>query len=63
MESNLTTAFMACKAVLPHMIERGTGVIVNLTSKNVARRVGLDKHPMGRLKRRWSGSVKRWLTR
>ena len=38
MESNLTTAFMACKAVLPHMIERRTGVIVNLTSKNVARR-------------------------
>ena len=38
MESNLTTAFMTCKAVLPHMIERRTGVIVNLTSKNVARR-------------------------
>ena len=38
MESNLTTAFMACKAVLPHMMERRGGVIVNLTSKNVARR-------------------------
>ena len=38
MESNLTTTFMACKAVLPHMIERRSGVIVNLTSKNVARR-------------------------
>ena len=38
MESNLTTAFTACKAVLPHMLERGAGVIVNLTSKNVARR-------------------------
>ncbi|CAI8027617.1 Uncharacterized oxidoreductase YoxD [Geodia barretti] len=38
MESNLTTTFMACKAVLPHMIERSSGVIVNLTSKNVARR-------------------------
>ena len=37
MESNLTTTFMACKAVLPHMIERRSGVIVNLTSKNVAR--------------------------
>ena len=38
MESNLTTTFMACKAVLPHMMERRSGVIVNLTSKNVARR-------------------------
>ena len=38
MESNLTTTFMTCKAVLPHMMERGSGVIVNLTSKNVARR-------------------------
>ena len=38
MESNLTTTFMTCKAVLPHMIERGAGVIVNLTSMNVARR-------------------------
>ena len=37
MESNLTTTFMACKAVLPHMVERGSGVIINLTSKNVAR--------------------------
>ena len=38
MESNLTTTFMTCKAVLPHMVERGSGVIVNLTSMNVARR-------------------------
>ena len=38
MESNLTTTFMTCKAVLPHMIERCSGVIINLTSKNVARR-------------------------
>ena len=38
MESNLTTTFMACKAVLPHMMERRSGVIINLTSKNVARR-------------------------
>ncbi len=38
MESNLSTTFMACKAILPHMIERRSGVIVNLTSKNVARR-------------------------
>jgi 3-oxoacyl-[acyl-carrier protein] reductase len=38
MESNLTTTFMSCKAVLPHMVERRSGAIVNLTSKNVARR-------------------------
>ena len=38
MESNLSTAFMACKAVLPHMMERRSSVVVNLTSKNVARR-------------------------
>ena len=38
MESNLTTTFMTCKAVLPHMMERHSGVIVNMTSKNVARR-------------------------
>ena len=38
MESNLTTTFMTCKAVLPHMMERRCGVIVNLASKNVARR-------------------------
>ena len=38
MESNLTTTFMMCRAALPHMIERGSGVIINLTSMNVARR-------------------------
>ena len=38
MESNLTTTLMTCKAALPHMMERRSGVIVNLTSKNVARR-------------------------
>ena len=37
MESNLTTTFMACKAALPHMVERRSGVIINLTSRNVAR--------------------------
>ena len=38
MESNLTTTFLTCRAVLPHMLERGSGVIVNLTSMNVARK-------------------------
>ena len=38
MQSNLTGTFMACKAVLSHMIERGSAVLVNLTSEKVARR-------------------------
>ena len=38
MESNLTTTFMTCRAVLPRMMERRCGVIVNPASKNVARR-------------------------
>ena len=36
--SNLTTTFLSCKAVLPHMMERGGGSIINLTSRNVARK-------------------------
>ncbi len=36
--SNLTTAFLCCKAVLPHLVERGSGVIINMTSTGVARR-------------------------
>ena len=35
LDSNLTTAFRPCKAVLPHMIERRTGVIIALASRNV----------------------------
>lgn len=38
LHSNLTTAFLCCKAVLPHMVERGSGGIINVTSANVARR-------------------------
>lgn len=38
MHSNVTTTFLSSKAVLPHMIERGSGVIINLTSRNVARK-------------------------
>ena len=63
MESNLTTTFMTCKAVLPHMIERGSGVIVNLTSMNVARRAGPDRRLMEPPRRPWSVSARRWRTR
>ena len=38
LRSNLTTAFLCCKAALPHMVERGSGGIINVTSANVARR-------------------------
>ena len=38
MNSNVTTTFLSCKAVLPHMMERGSGAIINLTSRNVARK-------------------------
>lgn len=36
MDSNLTTGFMTSKAVLPHMVGRGSGVIINLGSRSVA---------------------------
>ena len=38
LHSNLTTAFLCCKAVLPHLVEQGGGGIINVTSANVARR-------------------------
>lgn len=38
LRSNLTTAFLCCKAALPHMVEQGSGGIINVTSANVARR-------------------------
>ena len=33
MEMNLKSAFLCCKHAVPHMIERGSGRIVNVTSK------------------------------
>lgn len=33
---NLTGTFLCCKAVLPHMIERGAGTIINVTSSTGA---------------------------
>lgn len=35
--ANLTTAFLCCKTALPHMIERGSGVIINMSSGVVKR--------------------------
>ena len=37
LDSNLTTAFLTCKAVLPYMVERRTGVVIGLASRDVAR--------------------------
>ena len=37
LDSNLTTAFLTCKAVLPHMVQRRTGAIIGLASRDVAR--------------------------
>ena len=55
-ESNLTTNLMACKAVLLHMMGLRSGVIVNLTSKNAARRGRVGQaHLTPLLSRRWSG--------
>ena len=36
--SNVKTTFLTCKAVLPHMMDRGSGAINNLISRNFARR-------------------------
>ena len=45
LQSNLTTAFLCCKAALPHMVDRGSGGIINVTSANVARRGLLARLP------------------
>ena len=36
--SNVTTTFLSCKPVLPLVMERGSGVIINLISHNVGRK-------------------------
>lgn len=36
LSSNLTTTFLCCKAALPHMMERGSGAIINMSSTGVA---------------------------
>jgi NAD(P)-dependent dehydrogenase (short-subunit alcohol dehydrogenase family) len=40
MDINLTGTFLVCKAVLPHMIQRGGGSIINLTSSTGAHDAG-----------------------
>jgi len=40
MDVNLTGVFLACKHVLPHMLEAGRGAIVNVSSVAGARYVG-----------------------
>ena len=38
LSSNLTTTFLCCKAALPHMVVRGTGAIINMSSSGVANK-------------------------
>jgi NAD(P)-dependent dehydrogenase (short-subunit alcohol dehydrogenase family) len=40
MDINLTGTFLVCRAVLPHMIKRGGGSIINLTSSTGAHDAG-----------------------
>ena len=37
-DSNLTTAFLCCKMAIPHMVRRGSGSVINLSSGGVASR-------------------------
>lgn len=37
MSANLTGVFHCCRAVLPHMLQRGSGVIINLSSGAASR--------------------------
>ncbi|MBZ8132392.1 SDR family NAD(P)-dependent oxidoreductase [Afifella sp. IM 167] len=41
-DRNLTSAFLACKAVLPGMAERRSGAIVNISSAAAIRYMGFD---------------------
>lgn len=41
-EVNLKSAFLVCKAVIPHMLRRGGGAIVNISSIAGIRHTGID---------------------
>ena len=60
MNSNVTTTFLSCKAVLPHMMERGSGAIINLTSRNVPVRGGPGLPPTVQPRRPWNGWASPW---
>ncbi|MDB5589491.1 SDR family NAD(P)-dependent oxidoreductase [Enterovirga sp.] len=40
LDLNLTSCFLTCKHVLPHMLERGSGAIVNVSSIAAVRFIG-----------------------
>lgn len=42
MQINLTSAFLTCKFVLPHMLEQGSGSIVNVSSIGGMRYIGYN---------------------
>lgn len=42
MRINLTSAFLTCKFVLPHMLEQGSGTIVNVASVGGMRYIGYN---------------------
>ena len=57
MSSNLTTAFLCCKAVLPHMVEQGSGAIINMSSGTVARGAVPDRLPIALPRQPWNASA------
>ena len=63
-ESNLTTTFMTCKAVLPHMIERRRrGHRQPDLHERCPPRAGPGRRPMAPPRRPSSASASRWPTR
>lgn len=49
LRANITSAFLACKAALPHMIAQGRGVIINIASSSTSPRSSASpRSPGGR---------------